>query len=97
MYVHKTLVVLWSKLGFDRCHSDPTWFVSIVGNCFIFLWVDDLLIFSEKKLLQLVVDKILATFDSRNLKELHHVLGMEVKRDRKAYTLSIVINQDRCP
>ena len=67
----------------------PCTVVSRVGNCFIFLCVDDLLIFSEKELLQPLVDKILATFDSRDLKELSHVLGMEVKWDRKARTLSI--------
>ena len=58
--------------------------MSRVGKCFIFLWADDLLTFSEKKVLQPLVDKILATFDGRDLKELHHVLGMEVKRDREA-------------
>ena len=67
----------------------PCTVVSRVGNCFIFLCVDDLLIFSEKELLQPLVDKILSTFDGRDLKELSHVLGMEVKRDRKAKTLSI--------
>ena len=86
---HKALVELLSETGFDRCHSDLALFVSKVGRCFIFLWVDDLLIFSEKgKLLQPLVDKILATFDGRDLKE-SHVLGMEVKQDRKAKTLSI--------
>ena len=77
-----------SQLGFDRCHSDPALFVSRVGKCFVFLWVDDLLIFSEQKLLQPQVDKILATFDGRDLKEFNHVLGMEVKRDKKAKTWS---------
>ena len=77
---HKALVELLSELGFDRCHSDPAWFVSRVGRCFIFLRVDDLLIFSEKKLRQTLVDCILATLDGRNLKELHHVLGVEVKQ-----------------
>ena len=48
-----------------------------------------MLIFSEKELLQPLVDKILATFDGRDLLELSHVLGMEVKRDRRAKTLSI--------
>ena len=86
---HKALVELLSETGFDRCHSDPALFVSRVGKCFIFPWVDDLLIFSEEKLLQPLVDKILATFDGRDLKELSHVLGMEVKRDREARTLSI--------
>ena len=86
---HQALVKLLSEFGFDRCHNDPALFVSRVGKCFIFLWVDDLLIFSEKELLQPLVDKILATFDGRDLLELSHVLGMEVKRDRRAKTLSI--------
>ena len=86
---HKALVELLSELGFDRCHSNTALFVSGVGKYFIFLWVDEFLIFSEKKLLQPVVDRTLATFEGRDLKELHHVLGMEVKRDRKAKTLSI--------
>ena len=87
---HKALVVLLSEIGFDRCHSDPALFVSIVGKCFIFLLVDDLLlIFSEKELVQPLIDKILSTFDGRDLKEQSHVLGMEVKRDWKARTLSI--------
>ena len=90
---HKALVDLLSELDFDRCHSKPALFVSRVGKCFIFLWVDDLLIFSKKTLLQPLVDKILATFDGRDLKELSHVLGMEVKRDGNARTLSITHKQ----
>ena len=45
----------------------------------------------KKKLLQplVAIDQILATFDRRDLKELQHVLGIEVKRDREAITLSI--------
>ena len=38
---------------------------------------------------QPLVDQTLATFDGRDLKELHLLLGMEVKRDRKTKTLSI--------
>ena len=86
---HKALVEMLSDIGFDRCHNNPALFVSRVEKCFIFLWVDDLPIFSEKELLQPLVNKILATFDGRDLKELTHVLGMEVKRDRKAKTWSI--------
>ena len=43
--------------------------------------------------MQPLVDKILATFDGRELLELSHVLGMEVKRDRRAKTLSILHKQ----
>ena len=85
---HKALVELLSEIDFDRCHSDPALFVSKVGRCFIFLWVDDLLIFSEKDSLQPLVDKILTNFDGRDLKELSHVLGMEAKRDRQKQCLS---------
>ena len=81
---HMALVELLSEIVFDRCHCDTALFVSKMGRCFIFLWVDHLLIFSEKELLQPLVDKILAKFDGRDLKELSHVLVMEVKRDRKA-------------
>ena len=47
--------------------------------------------FSEKKLLQPVVYRCLPTFGGcdLNLKELPHVLGMEVKLDRGAKILSI--------
>ena len=55
---HKASVVLLSELAFDGCHSDHPLFVSRVGKCFIFLWVDDLPIFSEKELLQPLVNKI---------------------------------------
>ena len=58
-------------------------------KCFICLWVVNPLRFNEKQLLQPLVHQILATFDGRDLKELSHVLGMEVKRDRQAKTLSI--------
>ena len=44
---HKALVELLSEIGFDRCDSDPALLVSKVGRCFIFLWVDDLLIFAR--------------------------------------------------
>ena len=86
---HKALVELLLEIGFDRCYNDPALFVSRAGKYFIFLWVDDLLIFCEKELLQPLDDKILAAFNGRDLKELSHVLGMEVKRDRKARVLSI--------
>ena len=63
--------------------------MSNVGRCFIFLWVDDLLIFSAKDQLQPLVGKILTTFEGRDLKELRYVLGMEVIRDRSKRTITI--------
>ena len=45
---HRALAKLLSDLGFGRCVSDPALYVSKVGRCFIFLWVDDLLICNAK-------------------------------------------------
>ena len=64
---HKALAKPLSELGFDRCHSDHALFVSKVGRCFIFLWVDHLLIFSEKQVCKLFLMK-----SSRSLK---HVIS----------------------
>ena len=79
---HRALAKLLSDLGLMRCASDPALYVSKLGRCFIFLWVDDLLIFSAKDQLQPLVDKMLTAFEGRDLKELSYVLGMEVTRDR---------------
>ena len=65
-----------SDLGFERCASDPALYVSKVGRCFIFLWVDDLLIFSAKDELHPLADTILTTSEGRDLEELTCVLGM---------------------
>ena len=76
---HRALAKLLSDLGFERCVSDPALYMSKVVRCFIFLWVDDLLIFSAKDQLQpLDGKKILTTSEGRDLKELSYVLGMEV-------------------
>jgi len=53
-------------------------YVSKVGRCLIFQWVDDLFIFSVNDQLQPLVDKILTTFGGHDLKELSYLLGMEV-------------------
>ena len=50
--LHRALAQLLSDLGFERCASDPALYVSKVGRCPIFVWVDDLLVFSAKDPLQ---------------------------------------------
>jgi hypothetical protein len=55
----------------------------------VFLWVDDLLIFTTKKLMEPVVTEILAAFPGRSLGELNHVLGLEILRDRKSGTMTM--------
>ena len=87
---HRALARLLYDLGFERCASDPAFYVSKVGRCFIFLRVNDLLIVSAKDQLQPLVDKILTIFEGRDLKELSYVLGMEVIRDRSKLTITII-------
>ena len=67
--------------------------MSKVGRCFIFLWVDDLLIFSAKDHMQPLVDKVLTTFEGRDLNDLSYVLGMEVIRDRSKKTITITTHR----
>ena len=86
---HRALANLLSDLGFERYASDPALYVSKVGRCFIFLWVDDLLIFSAEDQMQPLVDKILTIFEGRDLNELSYVLGMELIRDRSKRTITI--------
>ena len=54
---HRAFAALLFELVCDRCHSDPALFVSKAGKCFIFLCVDDLVIFRES-LRQPLVDLI---------------------------------------
>ena len=75
---HRAVAKLLSDVGFERCASDSVLYVSKVGRCLIFQWVDDLFIFSVKDQLQPLVDKILTTFGGHDLKELSYLLGMEV-------------------
>ena len=86
---HRALAKLLSNLGFERCASGPALYVSKVGRCFIFLWVDNLLVFSAKDRLQPLVDEILTAFEGRDLKELSYVLGMEVIGDRSRRTITV--------
>ena len=43
---HKFLAELLRDLDFVRCHSDLALYVRKYGRCIIFIWVDDLLIFT---------------------------------------------------
>ena len=42
----KVLAELLRDLEFVRCHSDPVLYVCKYGRCIIFIWVDDLLVFT---------------------------------------------------
>ena len=86
---HLALVEVLAELGFTPAHADSGLYVRKVGRCFIFLWVDDLFIVSEPKGLEEVCHLILERFTGRNLGDLSWALGCEIKRDRKAKTITM--------
>ena len=62
--------------------------MSKVGRCFIFLRIDDLLIFIANDPLQALVDKILTTFEGRDMKELSYVLSLGVCENRDGWLVA---------
>ena len=86
---HKALIKVLSAMGFECAQSDPGLYVRKTGRCFIFLWVDDLFIFSIPAGLQALVDVILTKFEGRDLGDLSWALGTEIVRDRAAKTITL--------
>ena len=89
---HKVLVELLCDLDFVRCHNDPALHVRKYGRCIIFIWVDDLLIFTTPYVMKPLCDQILATFkgcSEGKIGEIGKVLGMEIMRDRPSQTMTI--------
>ena len=86
---HKALVKVLAEMGFVVSHSDPGLYVRKVGRCFIFLWVDDLFIFSSPAGLQDLIETILTKFEGRDLGDLAWALGTEIMRDRNAKTITM--------
>ena len=86
---HKVLVNLLHDLDFVRSHSDPALFMRKYGRCFIFIWIDDLLVFTTADVMETLCAQILSRFKGRIEDEIGHVLGMEILRDRKARTMTI--------
>ena len=83
------LVSLLHYLDFVRSHSYPALFISKYGRCFIFIWVDDLLVFTTADVMDLLCAQILSKVKGRSDGEIGHVLGMEIFRDRKARSMTI--------
>ena len=89
---HKVLAELLCDLDFVRCHSDPALYVRKCGRCIVFIWVDDLLIFTTADVMKPLCDQILARFKGRTegeIGEIGKVLGMEIILDRPSRTMTI--------
>ena len=89
---HQVLAELLRDLDFVRCHSDPALYVRKYGTCIIFIWVDDLLIFTTADVMKPLCDQILARFKGRTegeIGEIGKVLGMEIMRDRSSRAITV--------
>ena len=86
---HKVLVSLLHDLEFVRSRGDPALFTRKYGRFFIFIWVDDLLVFTIADVMETLCAQILYRFKGRSEGEIGHVLGIEILRDRKARTMTI--------
>lgn len=81
---HQKLSSELKKLGFERAGYDPALFIRKVSGekQFIFIWVDDLIIFATRKACDEIVEHVFDKFKGRDLGEATWVLGMSIKRDR---------------
>ena len=89
---HKVLAELLRDLDFVRCHSDPALYVRKYRRCTIFIWVDDLLIFTVADVMKTLCDQILARLKGcteGEIGEIGKVLGIEIMRDRPSRTMTI--------
>ena len=79
--LHKVLVSFLHDVDFVRSLSDPTLFIRKYGRCFIFIWVDDLLVFTTADVMETLCAQILSRLKGRSEGEVGNVLGMEILRD----------------
>ena len=86
---HKVLVSLLHDLDFVRSHNDLAMFIRKYGRCLIFIWVDDLLVFTTADVMEAICAQILSRFKGRSEDEIGYVLGMEIVHDRNARTMTI--------
>ena len=84
------------KLGYRECGADCCIYVKELANSiiiFISLYVDDLLVASnDKVILDLDKKALKKTFETEDHEEIHLCLGMSIKRDRNNKRL--FVNQE---
>jgi hypothetical protein len=92
---HMKLGQLLGQIGFKRAGYDPALFVRFESGekQFMFLWVDDLIIFAKHEVAETIAKTILDSYKRRDLGEASWVLGMSVKRDMN--TKTIELSQER--
>jgi hypothetical protein len=88
----KRLTSFLIKIGFKPLTADNNVFVkgTIRTGLTITVYVDDVkLIGSDKPAMKQVIDQLSKEFKTTNLGDIKHYLGMEIKRDRSAKTITL--------
>jgi len=88
----KRLTSFLIKIGFRPLTADNNVFVkgNIRTGLTITVYVDDVkLIGSDKPAMKQVIDQLSKEFKTTNLGDIKHYLGMEIKRDRSAKTITL--------
>jgi len=89
---NKTLHAVFSKMGFKRSESDHGIYVFVKDDVRIFVpvWVDDITFASKSQSsINSCIQELGKQFDLRNLGPTTYLLGIEIKRDRANYTISL--------
>ncbi|CAI5483670.1 unnamed protein product [Closterium sp. Yama58-4] len=88
---HAKLASTLHSLGFSTSTSDPSLFIRTSPHrLYILAYVDDLVLLAEDSADLAAVKKALqARLMCKDLGELRHYLGMEIRRDRAARTISL--------
>jgi len=89
---HEKLAAVLSDLGFAAAGGDPSMYVrhGMDGSTWLLVYVDDMLV-AAKQLseVQRAKQEVMGRFKARDLGEASCYLGLEIKRDRAARTLTV--------
>ena len=78
------------SIGFSPIPADPCVFINSQTGAIISVYVDDLLIFSPKiSCINAVKKQLKQEYKIRDLGEVDHILGVRVRRNRRARTLTM--------
>ncbi|THH15817.1 hypothetical protein EW146_g4714 [Bondarzewia mesenterica] len=95
---YQRLCEVFIKLSFTHCSVDHGVFYKHVGKDILVIAtsIDDLALFaSVLHLLEWLKGELSEVFEMTNLREIHWLLGMEIKRDHKVCTISLSHNTAR--
>lgn len=88
---HTTLKQELESQGFCASNADPGLYVAKdrVGIVYLLVYVDDILVAGDLASVNNIKQRLMATFDVRDLGAATYFLGMEILRDRQTRTLQL--------